>query len=130
MEWIAGGSWFDALGEDPPPPTYQRIRTARETASALAYLHHELIGIIHGDIKSLNVLRTRDGSSKVSSAAPATLPLSCIHAAAAVGMRLWRRCAYDGHIFHDCIRRRRQDGDDTSMVCARVVLRRGKNRLQ
>ena len=65
MEWMAGGSWFDALGEDPPPPAYQRIRAARETASALAYLHHVLIGIIHGDIKGLNVLRARDGSSKV-----------------------------------------------------------------
>ena len=67
MEWMAGGSWFDALGEDPPPPAYQRIRAARETASALAYLHHTLIGIIHGDIKGLNVLRARDGSSKVPS---------------------------------------------------------------
>ena len=74
MEWMAGGSWFDALGEDPPPPAYQRIRAARETASALAYLHHPLIGIIHGDIKGLNVLRARDGSSKVPTAAPAGVP--------------------------------------------------------
>ena len=73
MEWMAGGSWFDALGEDPPLPAYQRIRAARETSSALAYLHHVLIGIIHGDIKSLNVLRARDGSSKVPSAAIAAL---------------------------------------------------------
>ncbi len=70
MEWMAGGSWYDALAEDPPPPAYQRIRAARETASALAYLHHPLIGIIHGDIKGLNVLRARDGSSKVPAAAP------------------------------------------------------------
>ena len=73
MEWMAGGSWYDALGDDPPPPAYQRIRAARETASALAYLHHVLIGIIHGDIKGLNVLRARDGSSKVPSAAIAAL---------------------------------------------------------
>ncbi len=73
MEWMAGGSWYDALGEDLPPPAYQRIRAARETASALAYLHHPLIGIIHGDIKGLNVLRTRDGSSKVPSATNAAL---------------------------------------------------------
>jgi hypothetical protein len=70
MEWMAGGSWYDALAEDPPPPAYQRIRAARETASALAYLHHLLIGIIHGDIKGLNVLRARDGSSKVHPALP------------------------------------------------------------
>ena len=73
MEWMAGGSWYDALAEDPPPPAYQRIRAARETASALAYLHHELIGIIHGDIKSLNMLRARDGSSKVPAPTIATL---------------------------------------------------------
>ena len=72
MEWMAGGSWFDALGEEPPPPAYQRIRAARETSSALAYLHHVLIGIIHGDIKGLNVLRARDGSSKVHPALPTT----------------------------------------------------------
>ena len=71
MEWMAGGSWFDALGEELPPPAYQRIRAARETASALAYLHHLLIGIIHGDIKGHNVLRARDGSSKVPSPATA-----------------------------------------------------------
>ncbi len=73
MEWMAGGSWYDALAEDLPPPAYQRIRAARETASALAYLHHLLIGIIHGDIKSLNVLRARDGSSKVPAPTIASL---------------------------------------------------------
>jgi hypothetical protein len=121
MEWMAGGSWFDALGEDPPPPAYQRIRAARETASALAYLHHPLIGIIHGDIKGLNVLRARDGSSKVPGAANNAPPPSCIHFAAVAGVRLWRRSAHDGHVIHDDIRRRRQDGDDASMVGARAV---------
>ena len=75
MEWMSGGSWFDVLGQDPPPPAYQRIRAARETISALAYLHHALIGIVHGDIKSLNVLRARDGSSKVLTAAVTVLAL-------------------------------------------------------
>ena len=65
MEWMEGGSWFDALGLDPPPPAYHRIRAARETSAALAYLHDALICIIHGDIKSLNMLLTRGGSSKV-----------------------------------------------------------------
>ena len=73
MEWMSGGSWYDVLGQDPPPPAYQRVRAARETASALAYLHHPLIRILHGDINSLNVLRARDGSCKVPSAAPAAL---------------------------------------------------------
>lgn len=63
MEWMEGGSWFDALGLD--PPAYHRVKAARETSGALAYLHHALISIIHGDIKSLNMLLTRGGSSKV-----------------------------------------------------------------
>ena len=32
------------------------------------YLHDPLIGIVHGDVKSLNVLVMRDGSSKVQHA--------------------------------------------------------------
>ena len=76
MEWVSEGSWFDAFGSCNPPPAYQRIRAARETASALAYLHHVLIGIIHGDIKSHNVMRARDGSSKVRTA---VVSLPCIY---------------------------------------------------
>jgi len=79
MEWVPGGCWFDALGSDPPPPAYQRIRAARETAGALEYLHDALIGIIHGDIKSLNMLRASDGSSKVRCYAAPLPSLRCIH---------------------------------------------------
>jgi protein kinase A len=65
MEWVPGGTWFDKLGSYPPPPEHERIRAVREMASFLEYLHDPLIGIVHGDIKSLNILLTRDGSSKV-----------------------------------------------------------------
>ncbi len=130
MEWMSGGSWYDSLGEEPPPPAYQRIRAARETASALAYLHHPLIGIIHGDIKGLNVLRARDGSSKVPSLASAPPQLTCAHAPAAAGVRLWRRCTHDGHAIYDSFSRRQQDGDNSSVVCARAVYGRGKDILQ
>jgi serine/threonine protein kinase len=68
MEWVPGGTWFDKLGSDPPPHAHERIRAVREMASFLEYLHDPLIGIIHGDIKSLNMLLMRDGSSKVRSA--------------------------------------------------------------
>ena len=66
MEWVPGGNWFDKLGSEPPPPAHERVRAVREAASALQYLHDPLIGIIHGDIKGLNMLLMRDGSSKVS----------------------------------------------------------------
>ena len=119
MEWMAGGSWYDALAEDPPPPAYQRIRAARETASALAYLHHLLIGIIHGDIKGLNVLRARDGSSKVPAAASAALSSRTAHLISVV--RLWWRCYCYGHQCNDGVCWRRQDGDHSCMVCARAA---------
>ncbi len=68
MEWVPGGNWYRRLGCDPPPPAHQRIRAMREISSAMQYLHDPMIGIIHGDIKSLNMLLMRDGSSKVTNA--------------------------------------------------------------
>ena len=68
MEWVPGGNWYDRLASDPPPPAHQRIRAVREISSAMQYLHDPLIGIIHGDIKGLNMLLMRDGSSKVTNA--------------------------------------------------------------
>ena len=68
MEWVSGGNWFDKLASDPPPPAHQRIRAVREISSGLQYLHDPLIGIVHGDVKSLNILLLRDGSSKVKNA--------------------------------------------------------------
>ena len=65
MEWVPGGNWFNKLCSDPPPPAHERVRAVREMASALQYLHEPLIGIIHGDIKSLHLLLMRDGRSKV-----------------------------------------------------------------
>ena len=68
MEWVPGGNWYDRLGSEPPPPAQQRMRAVREISSAMQYLHDPMIGIIHGDIKGLNMLLMRDGSSKVPNA--------------------------------------------------------------
>ena len=68
MEWVPGGNWYERLASEPPPPAHQRIRAVREASSALQYLHDPLIALIHGDVKSLNLLIMCDGSSKVNAA--------------------------------------------------------------
>ena len=71
MEWIPCGNWYNKLACNPPPPPHDRIRAAREASSALQYLHDPLIALIHGDVKSLNLLIMCDGSSKVNAACAA-----------------------------------------------------------
>jgi tRNA A-37 threonylcarbamoyl transferase component Bud32 len=73
MEWMEGGSLYDALGNHKTKPIVarKRISIAREIAGGLAYLHK--IGIVHRDIKSLNVLLTADGHAKLCDFGLATL---------------------------------------------------------
>ena len=63
MEWMSGGSLYEALGKEPPPPLHVRLRNAREIASAVDYLHSRFI--THGDLKSLNVMLTSDLIAKI-----------------------------------------------------------------
>jgi serine/threonine protein kinase len=62
MEWVGGGTVYTKLGDDELLPR-QRLTCAREVASALDYLH--ACGIIHGDIKSANVLLALSGAAKL-----------------------------------------------------------------
>jgi serine/threonine protein kinase len=73
MEWMDGGSLYDALGNQRTKPIVarKRISIAREISGGLAYLHRE--GIVHRDIKSLNVLLTSDGHAKLCDFGLATL---------------------------------------------------------
>jgi serine/threonine protein kinase len=73
MEWMDGGSLYDALGNQRKKTLLarQRISIAREIADGLVYLHK--CGIIHRDIKSLNVLLTADGHAKLCDFGLATL---------------------------------------------------------
>jgi serine/threonine protein kinase len=73
MEWMDGGSLYDALGNHYKKPLVprKRISIAREISGGLAYLHN--CGIIHRDIKSLNVLLTADGHAKLCDFGLATL---------------------------------------------------------
>jgi serine/threonine protein kinase len=79
MEWVPGGNWFHRLGCETPPPAHQRMRAVREISSAMQYLHDPMIGIIHGDIKGLNMLLMRDGSSKVTCALYCGLTVRVLH---------------------------------------------------
>ncbi len=63
MEWMSGGSLYEALGKEPPAPAHVRLMNAREIASVVDYLHQR--HITHGDLKSLNAMLTSDLIAKI-----------------------------------------------------------------
>ncbi|WVZ82650.1 hypothetical protein U9M48_029894 [Paspalum notatum var. saurae] len=68
-EFIPNGTLFDLIhsGNRPYVPLEVRLRIAQESAEALAYLHlSTLHTIIHGDVKSLNILLDENYKAKVS----------------------------------------------------------------
>ncbi|XP_065048995.1 wall-associated receptor kinase 5-like isoform X2 [Musa acuminata AAA Group] len=69
-EYISNGSLFDVLHPEhytSPLPLQARLMIAEQAAEALAYLHSATNrSIIHGDVKSLNILLDDDLSAKVS----------------------------------------------------------------
>ncbi len=62
MEWVGAGDVYTKLGDEELLPR-QRLTCVRQVASALDYLH--ACRIIHGDIKSLNVLLSPSGTAKL-----------------------------------------------------------------
>jgi len=63
MELVPGGTLRALLDQRGVLPTEKALELAEEVASALAHAHDS--GIIHRDIKPLNILLTRDGHAKV-----------------------------------------------------------------
>ncbi|EGC35966.1 hypothetical protein DICPUDRAFT_91930 [Dictyostelium purpureum] len=63
-EYVQGGSLRDLLlNKDKPLTYFTQLSIALDIANAMQYLHS--IGVIHRDLKSLNVLITDDYSAKV-----------------------------------------------------------------
>jgi len=63
MELVPGGTLRALLDQRGALPAEKALELAQEVASALAHAHDS--GIIHRDIKPLNILLTRDGHVKV-----------------------------------------------------------------
>jgi len=62
-EFVDGRTLRDEIDAGPRPSVGEIVRTARETAAALAAAHAR--GIVHRDLKPENVMRARDGSLKI-----------------------------------------------------------------
>ncbi len=92
MEWVGGGNVYQKLGNAELLPR-QRLTCVREVASAVDYLH--ALRIIHGDIKSLNVLLTLSGQAKLCDFGGAVqlLSSSVASASAAAAARTLPWCA-------------------------------------
>jgi eukaryotic-like serine/threonine-protein kinase len=62
-EWVEGANLASLLVQRGPLPPPQAARLASEVAMALAYAHGA--GVVHGNLKSSNILITSDGTIKV-----------------------------------------------------------------
>lgn len=64
MEYVAGGSLRDLLGQTPQLPEKQVLTIGLELADALSRAHH--LQIVHRDIKPGNVLLAEDGTPRLT----------------------------------------------------------------
>lgn len=65
-ELCANGDLYDYIRNTEPPPDEEIFRILLETARGLEYLHLSSPAIIHRDVKSTNVLITRNKTAKIN----------------------------------------------------------------
>ncbi len=64
MEYMAGGSLGDRLRQHGPLPVEEAIRIIAQVCEGLEYAHRR--GVVHCDLKPVNILFTADGEAKVA----------------------------------------------------------------
>jgi serine/threonine-protein kinase len=63
MEYVDGGSLEDAVAPGKPLPWREATQAVRDAAEGLAAAHR--LDLVHRDVKPANLLRTREGVTKV-----------------------------------------------------------------
>ena len=66
MEYMERGSLKDLLDKEPPLNMKMTLRMAIDIAQGMHYLHTRLPKIIHGDLKTANILVNKDYNLKIS----------------------------------------------------------------
>lgn len=77
LELVDGGTLADAIERRGALAWPEALRVARMLAHALGFAHDQ--GVIHRDVKPLNVLLTRDGTPKITDFGLARLLESSVH---------------------------------------------------
>ena len=77
MEFVDGGTLADAIERSGALAPTQAVRLGRQLAAGLGFAHEQ--GVIHRDVKPINVLLTSDGIPKLSDFGLAKLLESSVH---------------------------------------------------